>query len=272
MSEQALTFVQQASEAIQRQEYEQAIALVEQAIDLDPGNSDAYVIKGIALAQTGKPQGAVDAFRDAISRNPENGKAYFNYATHAYRQNERETALAMAREALRVDPRMTSARELIDIIERETSASAEHAGSVYVPYGAAPSGAYERPGYTLPAHSIEFVGRLGPKWTYSGWAITILGLVLFVISLIVGWPELSRMFEAAMRDPQGSQNVGTGFSPASLVINLVSILAQIAAMAWLIMDIADRRGNWLWMIPFVICCCCSLHWMVLPIYLVAGRR
>lgn len=43
----------------------------------------------------------------------------------------------------------------------------------------------------------------------------------------------------------------------------------------MILELADRRGNWLWLLPYILVCCCTcslLQPVVQIIYMTMGRR
>lgn len=269
MSEQAAEFVRQATEALQGGDAARALELATQALASDPGNSEALVLKGIALAQTGQPAAATEAFRGAIAADPSNPKAYYNLATHYYQQGEKNQALAMAQEALRADPGHAAARELVSLIEGE-QAPPTAAAPPETPYGTPYSAPEYRQGYDQPAHAIQFVGNLGPKWLNLGWGLVAASAAVFVISWIMVGPQVMEQIQAAMKDPQAAQamrnNVG------NLGLSIVSWIIQIGTLVWMVLDIADRRGNWLWILPFAICCCCGMQWLVMPIYFLNGRK
>ena len=68
--------------------------------------------------------------------------------------------------------------------------------------------------------------------------------------------------EAAMNSQTGLML----FTQISYYGSLLGILI------WSIMDIIDRRGNFIWLIPNIICSCCAFGWITMPIYILAGRN
>jgi hypothetical protein len=57
-----------------------------------------------------------------------------------------------------------------------------------------------------------------------------------------------------------------------LVSRIAGFASLIGILIWSIMDILDRRGNFVWLIPNIICSCCGFGWITLPIYILAGRN
>lgn len=309
MSEQANEFLQQASQALQAGQFEQALDLIDKSIELLPSSSDAHVIRGISLAQLGRSDEATEAFRKGISVNPNNPKAYYNLATHQYQLGQRTEAHAMANEALRLDPGHAAARDLVQRVEQEQEAEREAARAQSAPpagtgVGPAPAAAptgpvepppsgidgpyaaqspystppqtpspYQRPGYEpVSNHAVPFVENLGSKWVTFGWAIVGVSLAIFAISLMITpWNAISE----AISDPANAQSIMSqiqGGSPINTLLSFVGYALQLSALTWMILDLMDRRGNWVWLVPFIPCCCCGFHWMILPIYILAGRK
>ncbi|MFQ3588120.1 MAG: tetratricopeptide repeat protein [Fimbriimonadaceae bacterium] len=332
--EQAKQFVDQAVQSIQGGQFAQALELLNQAVELHPENSDAHVLKGVALSQLKQPDAAVEAFRKAIMLSPYNVKAYFNLAVHYYGVGEKLRAEEMAREAVRVDPRHAGARDLLNRIESErtptevgvrtTEPDPQHpsdpavtpppgteyppkaevprptetpspsappsmgapplgtgmapppgsAGSSpggYVPPAGTAPGGYYRPGYEHPqVHSLNFVENMGAGWTKAGWGLAIVGTIIFVISFIMTIAMWGTIMSSANQPPDFSSMFGG--NALTMVLSLVGWLVQIATLVWMVLELADRRGNWMWMLPFTLCCCCGLQGPVVMIYLLKGRE
>ena len=307
-AEQAQEFLKQATQSLQTGQFQQALELVEQSIALKGDDSEAYILKGIALSQTGQPDGASEAFRKAISLAPYNPKAYYNLAVHSYAQGQKAEALEMAREAVRLDTKHSGARDLVTRIEAESMPNADvRAPRVEEPlapsgmepppgtgvappstgqpgtpgpapgspYQAPPSAqqqqGYYRPGYeTGGVHSMQFVANMGKTWDTIAWGLIVVSLLVFVGSLALFMPVYMEMF----RNPENMSRMGTmglGGGALSIVLQIVSWLATLASLVWMILELSDRRGPWLWLLPYILCCCCGFHWVVMGIYLLAGR-
>src|SRR5690606_22605571 len=147
----------------------------------DNSNSEAYLIRGIALSQTGQPDAATDAFQESLRLNPSNPKGYFNLAVHYYQQGKKDLSLEATRQAMNLDPSHTGARELAARIEQELGLqTSPPVGSPNVgsqtqenpytqnPYGQNPYGAeYKRSDseyYATQQNSIQFVENMGQNW------------------------------------------------------------------------------------------------------------
>jgi hypothetical protein len=91
----------------------------------------------------------------------------------------------------------------------------------------------------------------------------------FIVAVIIGLaafgqfdPNKPELFQAAMEK-------NSGLLWMSRIAGFGSLLGIVI---WSIMDLIDRRGNFIWLIPNVICSCCGFGWITLPIYILAGRN
>jgi len=291
--EQAKQFLEQATQSLQSGQFQQALDLAQQAISLQESD-EAQILRGIALSQLNQPDGATEAFRRAISLNAHNPKAYYNLAVHYYALGQKNEAIEMAREAVRIDSKHAGARDLVTRIEAElnppvdagaprimddgTTVSGGPQGSAgptaQGPYQSPPMGNYERPGYsTAGVHSLQFVERLGKTWDTIAWIIIVIVFAVFVISWITNFGQIMEAFSnpAAARR-MGGMNAFSSMNLFQMLLSIVGMLARLGGLVWMIMELSDRRGNWLWLLPYILCCCCGVDWLVMGIYLLAGRQ
>lgn len=279
--EQAKAFIEQATQSIQSGQFAQALELADQAIALTPDDSEAQILRGIALSQTQRPDEATAAFRKAISLSPYNAKAYFNLAVHLYSTGQKVEALEMAREAASIDVKHSGARELAARIEGElqgpsTEQTMAHSDPPPSSMGEAPppprtqTAAYPRHD-AEPVHSVALVEKLGSSWGAIGWVLVLVSLLIFVgltmymvpLFMQAGNPQ---NFQEAMKQAQANQPMWVQ------LVGLLGWLNRALLLGWMIMDIMDRRANWLWLVPMVPCCCCGLEWLAPSIYMLAGRK
>lgn len=266
--EQAKQFIEQATQSLQGGQFAQALELANQAVELAPENSEAHLLRAIALSQSNQPQAATDAFRQSISLNPEVAKTYFNFAVHLYSQGQKVEALSMANEAARLEPSHAGARDLILRIESESGLQAP---STPVQSGApqtyaSPQESGVRPGYEAPEHSIKFVENMGGGWLTIAWVLSFIDLAVLAFSMLTVIP----LFQKYQGDPTGMQAAMQHAIPVGLTV--ISWVGKGGMLGWLIVDMLDRRGNWLWVIPQVLCGFCGCGFITLPIYLLAGRK
>lgn len=270
-SDSSEAFLSSATQSIQNGHYDQALSLLSQAISLDPGNAEAHMLQGVALAQTGSSQAATEAFKTAARLAPTLAKAHYNLAKHLYDQNDRQGAIDAAREALRIDPASTSANELLAKLEGKNQAPPR----VEMPFIQPPQMTPPplAPHYMAPGeagHSVAFVEKLGKKWVLIGWALVLVGLGLF----IADFQESIEMIGAFWNNPSALANDPrfNTLDMTTVIMSLVGILRFGLSFAWVLVDILDRRGNMVWLVPYVLCCCVGMDWIVLAVLLLSEKR
>ncbi len=268
--EQAKQFIDQATQSLQSGQVAQALELADQAVALSPNNAEAHLLRAIALSQSNQPQAATDAFRQSITLGPDSAKAYFNFAVHLYSQGQKVEASSMAQEAARLEPSHAGARDLILRIESESGVAPSNA-SPSAPVGGQTTTvqtAYPA-GYAPPEHSLGFVPKLGGGWVGIGAVLAALDLafILYFASVIIP------LFSQFKGDQAGMQAASQHAIPQ--IVGLLFLGNKLGMLGWLILDIVDRRGNWIWIAPQVLCGSCSVcgfGFITMPIYLMAGRK
>ena len=135
-----------------------------------------------------------------------------------------------------------------------------------------PGQPYYRPGYeNKGVHSIAFIENMGKSWTTVGYAIGGVSTVFWFLELfqmINQWQQSGGDLQKWLELQQQFGGGGQG----ALLLQLISLFMGLISLIWVIMDISDRRGNWLWLLPFVICCCCTgAYGPLLLIYVWKGR-
>lgn len=269
MSDQSQQWLQEASAAVQAGQFEEALKLAEQSIEAEP-SCEAWVIRGIALAQLSRPQDATAAFEEGIRLNPESPRAYYNLATHLYQQKQLEKARAMATEAIRCDPNNQSAKNLIGLIDQESGTSASEPSTWAQP----PSQA------TLlepESGAIPFVDKMGGIWNLIGIALIVISLVVTTYSWLIQGSLIKEVMENLGNEQKIKQitEQAQAAQRNNALLPIVSIfgwLALLGTLAWGCLDIANRRKSWLWLIGFIPCACCGFSFIILSVYMVAGRK
>src|SRR5579872_6730502 len=95
-----------------KDEYDQAITDLDEAIRLDPDQSTAFLNRGSAWLRKLDFDRAIADYSEAIWLDPNAARAYFNRAIARGRKNEIDLAIADYFEAIRLDP--TDAKALIN--------------------------------------------------------------------------------------------------------------------------------------------------------------
>lgn len=129
---------------------------------------------------------------------------------------------------------------------------------------------YYRPGYdTSNIHSLQFIANMGKGWDTFGW---ILAVATMVVGGIV-WASAFSIMAQVFSNPQAYAGSSPWMTPGvSVPLQILDMVGRLVALVWMILELSDRRGNWLWILPFIICCCCNLPGVVMAIYLWKGRQ
>lgn len=128
---------------------------------------------------------------------------------------------------------------------------------------------YAKTAYEGPEHTIPLVGNMGNAWVGIGWVMALLSLIGMVCFVLI---IMAAVQSGNFNDPTAMEAAMKEQSGLMLVTNLTFYGSLLGIMIWSIMDIIDRRGNFVWLIPNIICSCCGFGWITLPIYILAGRN
>ena len=79
------------------------------ALRADPGRADAHADLAAALGQAGQTDEAIAQYRESLRLRPESASTHYNLAAFLARAGRREEAMAEYREALRLDPGLAPA-------------------------------------------------------------------------------------------------------------------------------------------------------------------
>lgn len=152
-------------------------------------------------------------------------------------------------------------------VRPEVPAQPPYGGTAQPP--AQPTG-YYRPGYdTSSTHSLQFIANMGKGWDTFGW---ILAIGTLVVGGIV-WASAFSIMAQVFSNPDAFAGSNPWMAPGvSVPLQILDMVGRLVALVWMILELADRRGNWLWILPFIICCCCNLPGVVMAIYLWKGRH
>lgn len=274
--EQTKQFIEQATQNIQSGQFEQALQLLDQALAGEPESSDAHLLRAICLSQLNKPSDATAAFHQVIVISPQNSKARYNFAVHLYGQGQKAEALEQANAAVALEPGHAAAQNLVDRISAEihgTPVSSSDEAAPVQPPRVAPPVEYPRPVFSdsaiPPSHSLPFVENMGSGWVVLGWILVLIDLAAFIFAIVLVIPVLSSMTGGG--DPTAMQEK-LAHVPGMSLVQIMGWVSKILIVFWTALDLVDRRGNYLWLIPNVVCVCCGFGWLTLPIYMLAGRN
>jgi tetratricopeptide (TPR) repeat protein len=285
MSEQAPELLNQATTALQQGQFEASLQLADQALAADPSSGNAYLIRAIALSRLGQADLATAAFRSAIDVMPTSSPAHYNLAVHFHAQGMKRDALDSARRALELDANNGQARDLVNLLNTELGygevqpTQSAPMGSPYAgvpgpsgPYGGAPGSApsaeYYRQGYSgaqTQGGAVAFVDRMGTKWDTFGLVLVVLQMVALVYGLI----NLANQWPLIMEAARTGQQANIPTTPLQTGFQIISWVLLFVSMFWVITDVINRRNHWLWIVLYVLCCCCGPFQFV---YFFFGRK
>lgn len=277
MHEQVEQFLTEAAQNIQSGQFSRALELADQAVALDPQSARGYMYRAIALSNMGQGDSASASFERSLNLNPAEYKVAYNFALHLYGLGDRQKALEWAERACTLDPTQAAGVELAERIRRELGTSAPPPAMqppapipgtppAMARPGEAPQpmASYMRSGYDAPVHANSFIRKNEKIWEATGWFLSVSGAGYFTWSILTLGPAMLRVIQ----NPESARQLERLGSPAMTALGYMLMAAY---MVWIGMDISSRRGNWVWLVPGILCSCCGFGWIVLPIYMLAGR-
>jgi len=90
---------------------QEAVAMLESAVRLNPARPDAHNMLGLALARVGRTREAIEQYAAALGERPDYSSARFNLANALVKGGQLEEAIADFRRVLAEDPANTLLRE-----------------------------------------------------------------------------------------------------------------------------------------------------------------
>ncbi|HVT14360.1 MAG TPA: tetratricopeptide repeat protein [Fimbriimonadaceae bacterium] len=265
LQQQARQLIDQAEAAIRADNAQYALELLRQSILYNGKDADAYILLGIALAQTKMPADAENAFKKAVRLAPDSVKARYNLAVHQYTEGQVRAALETARKAYEIDTLHAGSKNLVSKIEAELGLQPGEQPKTTAAGNPMPAQFHE--GYEeTTVQTMPFVERLGPAWIVIAWIISVASVTGLLLTLSMARPYLGQnvdsegLVKAMSTDPR--------FHLAQILF-FGSILLGIV---WTGMDAINRRGNLLWLLPQVFCGCLGFTWLILPAYIFFARK
>jgi hypothetical protein len=117
-------------------------------------------------------------------------------------------------------------------------------------------------------HLFALLAENQEPWVALGW--TIVGLAILAAILMKLYFPLE-----APKNPD-PKNPLLGFKPVNSLaaFGLITFFLTtiLASMIWTSLDLIDRRGRALWMIPMMLCCFLFLPFIPQSLYMYVGRR
>ncbi|MEF8794234.1 tetratricopeptide repeat protein, partial [Thiohalorhabdus sp.] len=109
LTTEARNFLQQGQTFARDGQWQAAIALYKNALDINPRLADAHFLLGVAYYQDEETGSAVSALRRAGELNPRSAKTFYNLGVAYAQTGDTTKEMAAYREALRLNPDHISA-------------------------------------------------------------------------------------------------------------------------------------------------------------------
>lgn len=263
-SDRSRQLIQQAIEALGSGKYSDALKVLDEADDQGSDSAEIFELRGIAFAQTGRAEAATESFRKAAMVAP-SARSYFNLAVHYYNIGEAEDCLETVRKCLKLDPSHTEAMMLVARLSgqgNDPQFSAE--GKAIDPTAMA----YKRRYGFGRRHLFAVMAENQEQWIATGWGIIILSIVSALMMKVISPFHVPPKFND--HDILGGlRPIAAPYAFATIAFFLTMVLAS---MIWTSLDLIDRRGKALWMIPMMLCCFTCAPSLAQALYMVIGRR
>ncbi len=267
--QQARELIKQAEKSIKAENPQVALEELRQSILYNPKDPDAYLLLGIALAQTDNPLDAENALRKATQLAPNSAKAHYNLAVQLYAQGQRRKALAEVQRSLELEPERKSSAELAARIREEDGID------IVDPEPPTPTAITET---SAPSETdaIPFIARFGPAWTWFAWflaGVSLVGAILYgyvfsqTIDSMGGVANMKDILAASQKIADAAQR-----HPLYPVAFSIGAVSNLGTIIFVMFDVVSRRRNIMWILPAGFCTCTGFAWIILPIYLLFGRN
>lgn len=232
----------------------------------NPESLTGLVLSGIALSQGGRVKDADNEFEKAIAMAPQDANAAFNYAVHLSATERPELARSMAYRVLQLDPNHAGAKQIAsDLVSTEPVIATGLAKEVETPSAeSAPVEAALNP--NAETHLIKWVADLGAGWDVIGWLLVGISAVLFIAAVFLMAASIMQSGTISIMDLAKQQ------PPSVRLLLQVNLVFPYLSAFWMILDILDKKGNFLWLAPMVLLCLLQIQFLYLPIYIVVERN
>lgn len=256
--------IEQGTLALQAGKYAEALRLLDIAIEAESENGELYGLRAIAFAQLGRAEAATESFQKACSLDP-SAKTFYNLAVHQVNIGEKAAAVETAQRCLKIEPDNKEAKLLVATIAAESEQVQFSAKGV--PLDPTLLARKRRYGFGRK-HLFAVLAENQEPWVALGW--TIVGFSIVAAILMKLYFPLVAPAHPDPKNPLLGYKPGKSFSSFGLIAFFLTTI--LASMIWTSLDLIDRRGRALWMIPMMLCCFLFLPFIPQSLYLYAGRR
>ena len=162
LESQARDFLGHGQDYARHQQWQAAIALYKNALDINPALADAHFLLGVAYQQQDRAQASAAALRKAGQLNPRSARTFYNLGVAYANTGEMAKEIAAYRRALQLDPDHISAHYNLATAywaqgkDKKASEELFQAGRLYV-----------RAGYRSQAREmLHLIQRIAPRSPY----------------------------------------------------------------------------------------------------------
>ena len=265
----SLNTIESAREAVSSSKYTEALNLLDELEDSGFVDAELYLLRGISFAQVGKAEAATESLKKAAKANP-SVVTFYNLAVHLSNIGESADALAVAQKCQKLAPESTGVKSLVAAIESSSDHVAfSTGGTAIVPTQLSRKRRY---GFGLK-HLFRLLAENQDSWVALCW--TVLGLAIVAAIIVkVNFPLVAPAHGGASRSDLNAPFLG--YKPQNSMgafLEIAFFLGTIlASMIWTSLDLIDRRGRALWMIPMMLGCFLFLPFLPQSLYMAIGRR
>ena len=256
--------IDQGVAALQAGKYQEALRLLDIAIEQQPENGELYGLRAIAFAQVGRAEAATESFLKACKLDP-TAKTYYNLAVHQHNIGEKAAALETAQRCLFLDPQNKEANGLLATMTAESEQVQFSAKGVSLD----PTLLAKKRRYGFGRkHLFAVLAENQEPWVALGW--TIVGFSIVATILMKLYFPLVAPAHPDPKNPLLGYKPGSSLSSFALIAFFLTTI--LSSMIWTSLDLIDRRGRALWMIPMMLCCFLFLPFIPQSLYMYVGRR
>jgi len=251
----AQDLIAQATHSLRKGDVKSTLHYAELAIAADESKAEAHQLRGIALTKMNRAEEATISFRRATEAAPYDPKHFYNLAVNLKTRKMDEEAMAMAREALRVDPGHVGAKGLLGELGDEEVQAAHGPWT-------------ERVGYGNQEHVLPFMNGSEKLWTGIGYGFLAMGVVLALLMIFhfPAGPTGKPVAKGELPD------IGLKSDTLSIFIFFLFCVSTVCTFMWMFVDIIDRRTKFTWLVPLSICGVLGMNVAPLALYMFVGRR
>ncbi len=263
-SDRSNVLLTEAAKALKEGKPAEALAFLDRALAVDPDNAEIYELIGVSHMKLGRAEAAGEAFQRATMLSP-SARTFYNLAVHLYELGEMQEAQESASEALKLNPKHAGAQLLLKKIAGPAETPQNTRTGKQTLFG----NLSQNPEFGFgKKHLFQVLGEHQKEWMTLGWFVV--GMAIFATILVKFNFPLQAPAKPDFKSPfMGYKPIQSVSAFATIGLFITSILGS---MIWTSVDLIDRRGRALWMVPMMLCCFMFMPFLPQAFYMVAGRK